>query len=321
MCGDGAPASIGDDADQAKGGPMYRKIVVGYDGSDQAKDALALGTQLAEATGAELVLAGVFQFDPMWGGADPRFRDADVEFTQTIKQAAAAIGARAEAVPSSSPARGLHDLAQEIDADLILVGSAHDGHLGHNRPGSTGVALLHGSPCAVGIAPRGYRPHRSDETAVVAVGFDGSAESREALTAAIGLASDAGAKLKLISVAVPPPIGTGKGGAGAWHTLLEAVEQELREQLAEARALVPDGVEWEASMVSGDPVDALASVSSVPGTILVVGSRAYGPLRRVLLGSVATSLLGAARCPVIVTPRGMHEPEEAAAAAAAETAS
>lgn len=33
---------------------MYRKIVVGYDGSDQAKDALALGTDLSQATGAEL---------------------------------------------------------------------------------------------------------------------------------------------------------------------------------------------------------------------------------------------------------------------------
>jgi nucleotide-binding universal stress UspA family protein len=299
---------------------MYRRIVVGYDGSGQARDALALGAQLAAATGAQLVLAGVFQFDPMWDGADPRFHDADVEFTQMIKAAATAVGARAEAVPSSSPARGLHDLAQEMDADLILVGSAHEGYLGHDRAGSTGVALLHGSPCAVGIAPRGYRPHRTDEPAVVAVGLDGSAESREALTAAIRLASDTGAKLKLISVAVPP-IGTGNGGGGAWQTLFESVEQEIREQLAEARSLVPDGIEVEATMVSGDPVDALAGAASVPGAILVVGSRAYGPLRRVLLGSVARSLLGAARCPVIVTPRGMQEPEEAAtAAAAAETA-
>ena len=56
---------------------MYRKILVGYDDSDQAKDALALGKQLADATGAELVAAGVFQFDPMWGGYDPHFRDAE----------------------------------------------------------------------------------------------------------------------------------------------------------------------------------------------------------------------------------------------------
>jgi nucleotide-binding universal stress UspA family protein len=38
--------------------------------------------------------------------------------------------------------------------------------------------------------------------------------------------------------------------------------------------------------------------------LLVVGSCGYGPLRRVLLGSVAASLLHAAPCPVIVCPRG-----------------
>ena len=152
---------------------MYRKILVGYDDSDQAKDALALGKQLADATGAELVVAGVFQFDPVWGGADPRFRDADTDFTRTVWEAATATGAHAEAVPSSSPARGLHDLAEEIDADLILVGSAHHGRLGRSLAGTTGVALLHGAPCAVGVAPRGYREHAVDGIRAVTTGGSG----------------------------------------------------------------------------------------------------------------------------------------------------
>ncbi len=41
-----------------------------------------------------------------------------------------------------------------------------------------------------------------------------------------------------------------------------------------------------------------------PDTILVVGSRGYGPLRRVLLGSVSTQLVKSAPCPVLVVPRG-----------------
>ena len=275
---------------------MYRKILVGYDDSDQAKDALALGKQLADATGAELVVAGVFQFDPVWGGADPHFRDADTDFTRTVWETATATGAHAEAVPSSSPARGLHDLAEEIDADLILVGSAHHGRLGRSLAGTTGVA------------PRGYREHAVDGIRAVTTGVDGSAEAGHALRAAIDLAARTGAKLKLISAAVPPPVGTGKGGAGGWQALLEAVEQETRERLAEARATVPDDVDVEATMISGDPVDALASASSVPGTLMVLGSRGYGPFRRVLLGSVATSLVGSAPCPLIVTPRGVQEP-------------
>ena len=114
---------------------MYRKILVGYDDSDQAKDALALGKQLADATGAELVAAGVFQFDPMWGGFDPHFRDAEVEYARKIEAAAKSVGAEAEATPSSSPARGLHELAEEIGADLILVGSARHGRVGQTLAG------------------------------------------------------------------------------------------------------------------------------------------------------------------------------------------
>lgn len=286
---------------------MYRKILVGYDDSDQAKDALALGKQLADATGAELVAAGVFQFDPIWGGFDRYFREAEVEYARKIEEAAKAVGAQAEATPSSSPARGLHELAEEIEADLILVGSAHHGRVGQTLAGSVGVALLHGSPCAVGIAPHGYRGRTGNGIGAVAVGFDGSDESGLALMAAMRLASETGAKLKLVSVAEAPPISLGKGGDAGRHELTEAIQAQAREQLVEARETVPEGIEVEAGLITGDPVEALAKVAEAPGTLLVVGSRGYGPLRRVLLGSVSTKLVRLAPCPLIVTPRGMHD--------------
>ena len=39
---------------------MCRRIIAGYDGSERAQDALALGKLLADASGAGLVIAGVF---------------------------------------------------------------------------------------------------------------------------------------------------------------------------------------------------------------------------------------------------------------------
>jgi nucleotide-binding universal stress UspA family protein len=286
---------------------MYRKILVGYDDSDQAKDALALGKQLADATGAELVVAGVLVVHPMWqGGIDPTIRDEEVVFARKLEAAADSVGAAAEPVLSMSPARGLHEIAEETNADLIVVGSTHHGRIGRVLAGSVGAALLRGSPCAVAIAPRGYREH-PHEISAVTVGFDGSAESGLALMSASGLAAATGAKLKLISVAEPPVIGTGKGGTGGWHALKDAIEGHTRDQLAQARDTVPDSIEVEATLISGDPVEALVSAADTSGNILVVGSRAYGPLRRVLLGSVSTSLVRLAPCPLIVTPRGTHE--------------
>ncbi len=285
---------------------MYREILVGYDDSDQAKDALALGKQLADATGARLVVAGVFQFDPIWGGRDT-FRDAETEMARKIEAAASAVGAEAEATPSSSPARGLHELAEEIGADLILIGSAHHGRMGQILAGSVAIALLHGSPCAVGVAPRGYREHAGEDIAAIVVGFDGSAEAGLALTAASGLAVDTGAKLKLVSVIQPPVVGAGLGTTAGWAELKAAVEAQAREQLTEARDAVPGGIEVEATLASGDPVKALIEVAAATGTLVLVGSRGYGPLRRVLLGSVSSRLVRSAPCPLIVTPRGVHE--------------
>jgi nucleotide-binding universal stress UspA family protein len=284
----------------------YRKILVGYDDSDQARDALALGRQLADVSGAALVVAGVFPFDPIWGAStDPYFRDAEAEYARQVEEAARAVGAEAEAYPSSSAARGLHELAEELGADLIVVGSSHRGRVGQALAGTVGTTLLHGAAGSVAVAPRAFREQAAPVKTIV-VGFDGSAESAHALMAAWGLAKQAGATLKLISVAVPPPVTAVRTEAGR-QELLDAIRDRAREMLTEARDTVAEGVELETTLITGDPVEALKDVAGSPGTILVVGSRGYGPLRRVLLGSVSARLVAGAPCPVLVTPRGIDE--------------
>jgi nucleotide-binding universal stress UspA family protein len=57
---------------------------------------------------------------------------------------------------------------------------------------------------------------------------------------------------------------------------------------------------------------------SVGLDLLVVGARAYGPVRRLVLGSTSTKLARYAACPLLVTPRGAHG--AAAAASVAEHA-
>ena len=107
----------------------------------------------------------------------------------------------------------------------------------------------------------------------------------------------------------------GKGGNVGRHELTEAIQEEMRNRLTEGREAIPDDIESEATLITGDPVEALVNVAEAPGTLLVVGSRGYGPLRRVLLGSVSTELVRSAPCPLIVTPRGMHDTAETAPAA------
>jgi nucleotide-binding universal stress UspA family protein len=286
---------------------MYRKLIVGYDGSEQAEDALALGKLIAEQTGAQVVVAGVFRFDPLWGRT-PAFEEAEADFARQIERAAESVGAEPEAIPSTSPARGLHELAEEIDADLIVVGSAHHGRIGQILAGSVGMSLLHGSPCSVAIAPRGYSGQAGRRPTEITVGLDGSQEAGVAVAGGVDLARASGAPLKLVAVAEAPvfPYGKGGGMSQGWYELKQAIEELMRERLTVAVESVPDDVRVESALVSGEPASALAELAAGDGGLLLVGSRGYGPVRRVLLGSVSATLVRSAPCPLIVCPRPLE---------------
>ena len=297
---------------------MYRKIIVGHDLHAGGADALALGRQLAQATDAQLVVAGIFPIGALPNGFESSWIDEQEEVAREIQRIADEAGAEAEAFPSRSPALGLHGLAEETDADLVIVGSSRHSKLSQILAGNVGLGLLHGAPCAVAIAPRGYA-EQAREPSTVIVGFDGCHESRLALEDAVELAEGSGATLKLVAVAEEPAIVYGKGGnLGGLQELKEAIKEQAQEQLDEALGSIPNSVTTEATLVVGDPAEKLAEAAS-PGSILVLGSRAYGPLRRVLLGSVSTALMSTAPCPVLVHPRGVESDSRASQAAAAGT--
>ena len=287
----------------------YEKIVVGYDDSDEAKDALALGRQIADATGAELIVSHVFLFHPMMrGGIDSAELEEEHALDERIAAVAGDIGATSRNVDSPSVARGLHEMADEAGADLVIVGSSRHGRAGQTVLGNVALALMHGSPCAVAVAPSGYRERADEPVSAFVVGYDGSPESKLALESARDLARAHDAALRLVTVVEPPPIVVGKSGgtSGGWHALKESIEDEARAKLEAAQSSAPGGVTVEATLVSGDPVAALADAAKGRGSMLVLGSRAYGPVRRVLLGSVTRALADRSPAPLIVYPRGMH---------------
>ena len=157
----------------------------------------------------------------------------------------------------------------------------------------------------VAVAPCGYAT-RTDapEIAAIGCGFDGSAESRQALDLAAKFARAASAELRVLGVHSAPAFGH-VSASGAFRT--ESVNQALRERLQEeveaAGRGLPDDVQSTASVVDGDPAQALVAQSEQMD-LLVLGSRGYGPLRSVLLGSVSSHVVEHSSCPVLVVPRG-----------------
>ncbi len=284
---------------------MYRNVIVGYDGSAQADDAVALAKQLADATGGSLTLATVFYLNPRLGGRDPVLQDVEAELTAKLDEVASATGARTEVIASTSPARGLHWLAEERDADLIVVGSAHHGRAAQVLAGNVGIALLHDSPCAVAVAPHGYAEATPSEITQVTAGYDGSPDAQMALNDAAELAAAADVPLKVVTVAETPPIVYGKGGGPnySWQALREDIKQIMRKRLDDALETLPSNVEVGGTLIEGEAPAELARATGEDGGLLLLGSRGYGPVRRVILGSTSADLMRFAPCPVIVHPR------------------
>ena len=297
---------------------MYRKIIVGHDLHSGGADALALGRQLARAADAQLVVAGIFPVGSLPTGFESSWIDEQEKVAREIQSIADEAGAEAEAFVDRSPALGLHGLAEETEADLVIVGSSRHSKAGQILAGNVGLGLLHGAPCAVAVAPRGYAEQPADISTVV-VGFDGGQESRQALEAAVDLAEGMGATVKLVAVTQEPAVIYGKGADfGGLNELKNAIEEQARAQLNEGLEPIGDSVPKEGTLVSGDPAEELAKAAS-SGSILVVGSRGYGPLRRVLLGSVSTALMRTAPCPVLVHPRGAENAPRASRTVDART--
>lgn len=282
----------------------FKRVLVGHDGGEHADDALALGNLIAERSGAELVLASVVP-SPVGGSLVPALSaDAYTELTikakGNLEAAAEKVGAGTEIEQSSSAARGLETVARRIGADLIVVGSSPRADRGKTRAGRKGRQLMSGGDCAVAIAPAGFR----DAPALtrIGVGLDGSPESKLAVTAAVELTPD-GSSLQLIAVAAGMADEWGRLGATyPLAELADATREAATELLEETAAALPGQLTSEKKLMEGTAPIRLAEASA-DLDLLCLGSRAYGPIRRALLGSTSTDVVGHATSAVLVVPR------------------
>jgi nucleotide-binding universal stress UspA family protein len=144
-------------------------------------------------------------------------------------------------------------------------------------------------------------------------GVDGSPDADAAVTVAARMAATLGARLVLVHVAEPvvvpyshaAPFG-GLSAAGPWAAEEQRVAQKedgfrLLEQVADSAGLRDVDLRVELGM----PAERLAELADDENAeLIVVGSRGRGAFRAAFPGSVSTSVLGLATCPVLVVPPG-----------------
>jgi nucleotide-binding universal stress UspA family protein len=294
---------------RGSGARAMARIAAGIDGFPEGRDAAALGHLLAQATGADLMLVAVHSAALLPPPPEFSFTSQRREAQRILREvrASEAPDARTATASDISVPRALLRVVRRHHCGLLVVGSSREGPEGRVQIGDRTRQLLGQFKCALAVAPRGTYadppPLRR-----IGVGYDGAPESAAALALAASIALGAGAELRVQAVVddrLPPFAWSRVGGilAAEWDEAVEDEMDRIRKQAAEAARQTPAPV--DVTVTRGRPSDALLKLSETVD-LLVIGSRRWGPTKRLLLGSTGEALMHGAGCPVLAVPRPSH---------------
>ena len=295
--------------------------LVGYTADRGGREALALGRMLALSAGESLVVCTVVP--ETWGYPSPARVDAeyaaflDRHARRALARARATLGDDVQADmiarSASSVVAGLVGIAEDMRAELIVLGSARHGPVGRFTVGSVTEGLQQLAPIPVALAPKGYRPAADTRVPRITCAWAPVPGSKALLATATTLCRDHRAPLRLATLVVRDrqmyPSGVGYDienmVANQWRAGAQEAQREalatLPADLA-ATGAIGDGPGWR---------KALDALEWLPGEPLLVGSSHRGAIARILLGADSSRIIRSARVPVIVLPRGA-EPAVAA---------
>lgn len=293
------------------------KILVATDGSEDAALAVQVAGDLAGRAGAGLEMIHVPQGLPLRPGqshpahseqmarehADQRRREVEQAIGSQASEAEAAGATVARTyLREGRPAEEIADLAGEIGADLVVVGSRGLGTIKRLLLGSVaeGVVRLATQPTLVVRGGEGAWP-----PARIVAGDDSSEEATEATRFAARIGRLLGARLLLIRAYSPEVLyeaGGGPGGVGLPEGLREKGEEEMEGRADDLEPLL--GARPEVEIATGDPaavIQRAVDEGSEP-TLTAVGRRGLGGVSRFPFGGVSTDVLRAVDGPVLIVP-------------------
>ena len=294
------------------------KVLLATDGSEDAALAARAAADLSKETGSELHLVHALSRFPRhsYPGITPEAYSYLLDSTyeearRLLSEEAKRVESGGGRVTESHIRRGqfvdeILDLAEEIEAGLILMGSRGLGPIKRLLLGSVAEGVVHHAPCPV-LVVRGGREAWPPERVVI--GDDGSETAKKAGDLAADIGRLFGARGLLVQVyprLLEIDVEGRKLNARMINDELRREERDLEARATEVEKHLGKRPKIRIAAVGDPAADLLGTAEeedSPEKTLLAVGSRGLSPLKRLRLGSVSTKVLRAARGPVLVYPR------------------
>ena len=278
----------------------FPKILVCTDGSPESEGAITAALHLAKTTGSTVFLLEVLFFLAGYEMQSPDNLAPPVVNLELMQIQETATRERLDAWKAEAAGEGvileprvrtgasayggIMEEAGELQPDLIIMG--RHGYTGLTRllMGSVTARVIGHSPVSVLVVPQGVP--LSFERLLIA--SDGSAFSEAAWNEALSLAKTMGSALIGVSVAAAErDISTATGAVRN----LEA-------------AAAKQGITLDTMIPVGRPeVGIVKAAEFKQASLIIVGSHGRTGLKRLLMGSVAERVIGAAKCPVLVVKK------------------
>lgn len=290
-----------------------RSILVATDLGEGSQEVVSAAASLAARSGAELHTVHSLQL-PWVPTADVMRRTGFVSQIETANQRLQDQGRRVlskRVTPTSEMViiyvahEAILDRAADVAADLIVLGQHRGGALQPRFLGTTADRVVRSAhiPCLIVSEPASFPVER------IGIATDFSDSSRGALELALAWAQDlAGSRsapaddhreVRLVHVAHPMILA---GDPDLAEAIQREMSQYVRDTLGARESASPAAVHTEV-LWDEQPAEALSGwVSQEQIGLLVLGTQGRNALKRVLLGSTASSMARLAPCPVLLVP-------------------
>jgi len=289
-------------------------VVVGYLAGNVGLSGLYLAVRAARTLGTSLTVATIVPkpwLTPSLARIDAEYEHwADHLAAESVREAREYLRTLADGIEVTyhhrahrSVSGGLIEVVEEVDAEILVLGSLPSGGPGQVVIGSTADWLLHSSPVPVAISPREYRAHTGKLTRLTCA-YSATPDSVDVVRRCFEFAKRFGLPMRVITFAVrrktmyPPEVGLDAEDSilGAWASQAREILEDLKTEgiVSEEVVLqVVTGHSWK---------DALDTTDWQDGEILAVGTAPRGDIRRVFLGSRSAKIIRHSPVPVLVLP-------------------